>query len=180
MNKMIFVTGIAFVFLVFTGFQNARTTIGPASNKTFPKEKNELLNKIVGRWITETNIHARKSEQASKVIGSDVWQWSPDGNFLVHTAYGIRNKSGFGAIQITGYNSKTGDFDCYNFNPDGSFSIETLTINNNIWVWKSKEVRTIGIMDESSRILTVKHEITADGKKYEFFMDGVLTKGSDF
>jgi len=35
-------------------------------------------------------------------------------------------------------------------------------------------------MDEDGKILTVKHEITNDGKTYELFMDGVLTKGSDF
>jgi hypothetical protein len=56
----------------------------------------------------------------------------------------------------------------------------TLTINNNIWIWNGKEVRTTGVMDGDGKILTVKHEITNDGKTYELFMDGVLTKGSDF
>ncbi len=30
------------------------------------------------------------------------------------------------------------------------------------------------------KTLTVKHEITDDGKTDELFMDGVLTKGSDY
>lgn len=180
MNKIILTAGIAFSLLFFTGFRGVEKATEAIESKPVPKEKKELLSKIVGRWITQTNIHARNGGAASKVIGSDVWQWSPDGNFLLHIAYGIRDKSGFGGMEITGYNSKTGDFDSYNFNPDGSFSTGTLTINKNIWVWNSKEVRTTGVLDGDDKILTVKHEITDDGKMYELFMDGVLTKGSDF
>ena len=187
MNKIILATGIALALLFVTGFREVEKTTETIENKGIPKEKKELLNKIVGRWITQTNIHARNGQLASKVIGSDIWQWSPDGNFLLHIGYGIHDKSGFGAMEITGYNSKTGDFDSYNFNPDGSFSMGTLTINNNVWIWNGKDlrtngkdVRTTGVMDGDGKILTVKHEITDNGKTYELFMDGVLTKGSDF
>lgn len=166
--------------LFFTGFRGVEKTTETIENKVIPKEKREILNKIVGRWITQTNIHARNGQLASKVIGSYIWQWSPGGNFLLHTGYGIHDKSGFGAMEITGYNSKTGDFESYNFNPDGSFSMFTLTTNNNIWIWNGKEVRSTGVMDGDGKIPTVKHEITDDGKTYELFMDGVLTKGSDF
>lgn len=179
-NKIIVATGIALALLVFTGFRGVEKRTETTEYKVIPKEKKELLNKIVGRWITQTNIHARNGQLASKVIGSDVWQWSPDGNFLLHIAYGIRDKTGFGGMEITGYNSKTGGFDSYIFNPDGSFSMGTLTIHNNTWIWNSKEVRTTGVMDGDGKILTVKHEITADDKTYQLFMDGVLTKGSDF
>ncbi|HEY5825353.1 MAG TPA: DUF1579 family protein [Cyclobacteriaceae bacterium] len=185
MNRIICATGIAFVFLFFTGFHNIEETTETIEIKVIPQEKREILNKIVGRWITQTNIHARNGQLASKVIGSDVWQWSPDGNFLLHIGYGIHDKSGFGAMEITGYNSKTGGFNSYNFNPDGSFSMGTLTIDNNIWIWNGKDmrssgkdVRTTGVME--GKILTVKHEISDDSKTYELFMDGVLTKGSDF
>jgi hypothetical protein len=180
MKKIILATGIASATLFFTGFRGIEKSTETIENKVIPKEKKELLNKIAGRWITQTNIHARNGQLASKVIGSDVWQWSPDGNFLLHIAYGIRDKSGFGGMEITGYNSKTGDFDSYIFNPDGSFSMGTLTINKNIWIWNSEEVRTTGVMDGDGKTLTVKHEITDDGKTYKLFMDGVLTKGSDF
>ncbi len=180
MNRIISAAGIALALFFLTGFRGIDRTNETKENKGMPKEKKALLNKMVGRWITQTNIHARNGHTASKVIGSDVWQWSPDGNFLLHIAYGIRDKSGFGGMEITGYNSKTGGFDSYNFNPDGSFSTGTLTVNNNTWVWSDKEVRTTGSMDAEGKILTVNHEITTDGKTYELFMDGVLTKGSDF
>ena len=180
LDRIVSEVSIAFAFVVLTGFQSVKKATDPISSGVIPKEKKELLNKIVGRWITQANIHARHGRPASKAIASDVWQWSPDGNFLVHTAYGIREKGSFGAIQITGYNSKTGDFDIYNFNQDGSISTETLTICNNIWIWKSKEVRTTGEMDSTCKILSVKHEITEDGKTYELFMEGFLTKCSDF
>ncbi|WP_074238661.1 DUF1579 family protein [Chitinophaga niabensis] len=180
MNKVISATGIALALLFSTGFRGVEKAPGTLENKAIPKEKKALLNKIAGRWITQTNIHARNGQPASKVIGSDVWQWSPDGNFLLHIAYGIRDKNGFGGMEITGYNAKTGGFDSYNFNPDGSFSMGTLTIHNNTWIWNSENVRTTGVMDGDGKLLPVKHEITEDGKTYEVFMDGVLTKGSDF
>lgn len=186
-NKIILITRIALAFLFFTGFRGVEKSTERTENKFISKEKREILNKIVGRWITQTNIHARDGQLASKVIGSDIWQWSPDGNFLLHIGYGIHDKNGFGAMEITGYNAKTGGFDSYNFHPDGSFSMGTLTINNNIWIWDGKDlrssgkyVRTIGVLDEDGKILTVKHEISDNGKTYELFMDGVLTKGSNF
>jgi hypothetical protein len=180
MNKIHLATGITLALLFFTGFRGEEKTTETIKAKVIPTDKKELLNKIAGRWITQTNIHARKGQPASKVIGSDVWQWSPDGNFLLHIAYGIRDKSGFGGMEITGYNSKTGGFDSYNFNPDGSFTMGTLTIKDNTWIWNSEDVRTTGVMDEDGKTLTVKHEITEEGKSHELFMDGVLTKGSDF
>lgn len=171
---------MTFVLLFFMGFQGVEKTTKTIKKSVIPKEKKELLQKIVGRWITQTNVHARNGKPASKVIGSDIWQWSPDGNFTLHMAYGIHDKSGFGAMEITGYNSNTGDFDSYNFNPDGSFEMFTLTINNNIWIWNGKEVKTTGVMDKDGKTLTVKHEIAEDGKPYELFMESVLIKGSDY
>lgn len=179
MKTMIIATGIAFASLFFTGFQGGDNTPEILRNKAIPQEKKDVLKKIVGRWITQTNIHAWKGQPASKVIGSDIWQWSPDGNFLLHMGYGIREKGGFGAMEITGYDAKTGQFDSYNFNPDGSFSMFTLSVHGNVWIWDSKDVRTTGTMDEDGRLLKVKHEYTSDGKTYEEFMDGFLTKGSD-
>lgn len=180
MKKIMLAAGIFFAALFLTGFHKGERTTETIENGAIPKEKRELLKRIVGRWITQTNIYARNGKPASKVIGSDYWQWSPDGNFTLHMAYGIHDNAGFGAMEITGYNPKTGDFDSYNFNPDGSFEMFTLTINGNTWIWDGKKVRTTGVMDEDGRTLTVKHEITEDGKSYEQFMDGVLRKGSDF
>ena len=187
MKKIIFVSGIALAFFFSMGFREIGKTTEATVNKGMPSEKKKLLKKIVGRWITQTNIHARNGQSASKVIGSDVWQWSPDGNFLLHIGYGILDKNGFGAMEITGYNSITGGFDSYNFNPNGSFSMGTLTIDDNTWIWSGKDlrendkyVRTTGTMERDGKILTVKHEISEDGKTYELFMDGVLTKGSDY
>lgn len=179
-NRIMLVTGIAFALLFFTGFRKSETVHETMESKIIPKEKRAMLNKISGRWITQTDIFARNGQPASKVIGSDVWQWSPGGNFLLHTAYGIRDKNGFGGMEITGYNAKTGNFDSYIFNPDGSFSMGTLTINNNIWVWNSKGMRSTGVMNEDGKTLTVKHETTNNGQTYELVMEGVLTKGSDF
>lgn len=179
MNKIILAAGIAFALFSLTGFRGIDKN-PDTLNHVIPKEKRALLNKIAGRWITQTNIFARNGQPASKVIGSDVWQWSPGGSFLVHNAYGIRDKSGFGALEITGYNAKTGGFESYIFNPDGSFEMGTLTIANNTWIWNSKGVRTTGVMDEEGKILNVKHEHTTDGKTYELFMETVLTKGSNF
>jgi len=187
MKRIILTLGIILSIVSFTAFKAIEKPAETMENKGMPSEKRELLKRITGRWITQTNIYAREGKPASKVIGSDIWQWSPDGNFVLHTAYGIRDKSGFGAMEITGYNTKTSSFDSYNFHPDGNFSIGKLTINNNVWKWEGQDiqssnkfVRTIGEFDATGKILTVTHEISADGKNYELFMDGVLTKGSDF
>jgi hypothetical protein len=187
MKKIIITIGVFLSLFSLLGFEHIEQKSEKLINSNVPKEKRDLLKKIVGRWITQTNIYAREGKPASKVIGSDVWQWLPDGNFLLHMAYGINNGNGFGAMEITGYNKGTGDFDSYNFHPDGNFSMGTLKIKNNVWIWEGEDlrssgkiVRTTGEFDKEGKVLTVKHEISNDGKTYEIFMDGTLTKGSEF
>jgi hypothetical protein len=180
MSKAFLVTGISLIVVFFTGFRVVEIPNKIIEDEAMPKAKKEILNKIAGRWITITNIKARNGQPASKIVGSDIYQWAPGGNFLLHYAYGIRDTINFGAMEIIGYDKASGNFISYSFNPDGSFSRDTLSVNNNMWVWKGKEVRSTGVMSEDGKVLKVKHEITTDGKTYELFMDGILTKGSDF
>lgn len=180
MIKTLLVTSASLLFVYFVGFRVVENPIKQTADVGMPKEKREILNKIAGRWITATNIHKRNGQPASKVVGSDVYQWAPGGNFLLHFAYGLRDTASFGAMEVIGYDKDSGNFFSYNFNPDGSFSKDKLSVNNTLWVWNGKEVRSTGVLSEDGKTLKVKHEITSDGKTYELFMNGVLTRGSDF
>ncbi len=140
----------------------------------------ELLNKITGRWITQTTVRDAKGQHAFKPLGSDIYQWSPDGNFIVHTAYGIRDSVGFGAMEIIGYDRETGHFISYNFNPDGSFNMDKLVIQNDTWLWTGKKIRSTGHMSKQRTHFTVTHETITDNAKYTYFMESRLTKGAEF
>ncbi|ACT96737.1 DUF1579 family protein [Dyadobacter fermentans] len=165
--------------LLMTGLKPREVPFTPKRH-TIPEAKRALATSIIGRWITQTTTVAKNGSPAKSIIGSDVYQWSPDGNFIVHTAYGIGDNGPFGAMEIIGYNPETGDFSSYNFNPDGTFNIDKLTISGNTWVWTGKEVRSTGTLSADRRTLTVKHEITSDGKHYEPHMNGLLTRGAEY
>lgn len=181
MMKKVFLTStISLLFIGFTGFTVVEKPDKTMKDEAMPHTKKEILNKLVGRWITSTNIRARNGSPATTVSGSDVYQWAPGGNFLLHFAYGIRDTVGFGAMEVIGYDKESDKFISYSFNPDGSFSKDTLTVNNNIWVWTGKEVRSTGTMNEDGKVLRVNHEITTDDKTYAPYMEGVLTRGSYF
>lgn len=77
MKNVILATCIAIAFLSFTEIKGGEKTTEITGSRVIPKEKRELLKKIVGRWITQTNVYARNGKPASKVIGRDIWQWSP-------------------------------------------------------------------------------------------------------
>ena len=62
---------------VFLGVDNVGKNNNPMKNKAISEEKRALLSKMVGRWITQTNIPARHGRSASKLIGSEVGQWAP-------------------------------------------------------------------------------------------------------
>ena len=64
LDRIVSVVSIAFAFVVLTGFQSVEKATDPISSRVIPKEKKELLNKIVGRWITQANIHARHGKPA--------------------------------------------------------------------------------------------------------------------
>jgi len=168
------------LFLLLLVFFCSIPSFGQTSTGSIPPGKRALLHPITGRWITQTTVVDSNGNRSYKTLGSDVYQWSPDGNFIVHTAYGIRDSSGFGAMEIIGYNPATDDFTSYNFNPDGSFNMDKLIIRQNTWTWTGKTVRSTGIMDKAKRQFNVKHASGSDSTTYTFFMESQLIKGAEF
>jgi hypothetical protein len=51
---------------------------------------------MIGRWITEGETVANEAMPAMPIVASDVYEWGPGGQLVVHTAYGPAGDCGGG------------------------------------------------------------------------------------
>jgi len=60
----------------------------------------ERLGVFIGRWITEGETAAGADAPAMRIVASDVYEWAPGGQFVLHPAYGRIGDMEVGGIEI--------------------------------------------------------------------------------
>ncbi len=48
----------------------------------------DRLEVFIGRWLTEGETVAAPGAPSARIFASDVYQWGPGGQFIMHPAYG--------------------------------------------------------------------------------------------
>jgi len=66
------------------------------------KSEMEPLRFLIGRWHTQGEIKAIGDNPASKVIGTDSYEWILDGHFILHKVDVTMNNEKVEAIEIIG------------------------------------------------------------------------------
>jgi len=65
------------------------------------------LDALIGRWMTTGHTFGPDGAPAAPITASDIYEWSPGGFFVLHTAYGTIGEQGAGGIEIIGYDAET-------------------------------------------------------------------------
>jgi hypothetical protein len=63
--------------------------------------ENDLLNSLIGKWMTEGETISNDGSPTLKIQASDVYEWVPGRFFVVHTAYGRIGEQSVGGIELT-------------------------------------------------------------------------------
>lgn len=66
------------------------------------KSEMESLRFLIGRWHTQGEIKATGGNPASKLIGTDSYEWVLDGHFILHKVDVTMNNEKVEAIEIIG------------------------------------------------------------------------------
>ena len=143
------------------------------------KKKNELkaLDRIVGRWINNGKTIATENEPAMDITTSDVYEWVPGKQFVIHYAYGKAGSETGGAVEIIGYDGKSKKYKLYSFDSYGMISEEESTIQDSVWLSQGKRTRCTLEFKNDNNVAYGHHErLDDDGKTWKPSMEIVLTK----
>jgi Protein of unknown function (DUF1579) len=136
----------------------------------------DRLNLFIGRWLTEGATVATPEVPSVRIIASDVYQWGPGGQFVMHPAYGRIGEQDVGGLEVIGYDPTTDQFRTHFFDHIGNAITETLTFQDGTWTWQAPNHRCKGVFTDNGKTLTAHHERSDDGKRWELSMIVTLRK----
>jgi hypothetical protein len=149
-----------------------------------PGPEHQQLGAFVGNWTFEGEIKPGPMGPGGKMTGTDRIQWMP-GNFFVERRY--EGKSPMGTMQgleILGYDTAKKVYTFNSFDSMGSKASGTLTVKGSTWT--ASGTGTMGGITFHDRCnlafgtpattLTIKCEMSADGKTWAPSFEGKATK----
>jgi hypothetical protein len=136
----------------------------------------DRLEVFIGRWLTEGETVATAEAPSVRIFASDVYQWGPGGQFIIHPAYGRIGGQEVGGLEVIGYDPGTGHFRTHFFDHAGNVITETLTFRDGTWTWQAMHHRCKGVFTDNGKVLTAHHEESDDGKQWRPLMIVTLRK----
>jgi Protein of unknown function (DUF1579) len=136
----------------------------------------DQLEVFIGRWLTEGETVAAAGAPSTRIFASDVYQWGPGGQFIMHPAYGRVGQQDVGGLEVIGYDPATDQFRTHFFDHNGNVITETLTFRDGTWTWQAIDHRCKGVFTDNGRTLTAHHEHSNDGKRWTLSMIVTLRK----
>jgi hypothetical protein len=138
--------------------------------------EHELLNSLIGMWMTVGQTIPSGGEPALDIHASDVYEWVAGRFFVVHTAYGRIGDTGVGGIELIGYDRETTSFRTHFFDSQGNITNQDLTFEDGTWTWSGAHARATGCLSDDGQTMPTLHEWSDDGVNWRPSMDVTLRK----
>jgi Protein of unknown function (DUF1579) len=145
-----------------------------AKHKRLPEH--DLLNSLIGKWMTEGETISNDGSPALKIQASDIYEWVPGQFFVVHTAYGRIGEQSVGGIELIGFDEQAGVFRTHFFDSRGNVSTQELTFRDGVWMWSGAHARARGVLSKDGTAMPTRHEWSDDGTVWRPSMDVTLRK----
>ena len=149
-----------------------------------PGPEQQRLAPFVGNWTFEGEMKPGPMGPGGKMTGTDRIQWLP-GNFFVERRYEGKSPMGeMKGLEILGYDSGKKTYTFNGFDSMGIMASGTMTVSGNTWNFQGTGTmagmvfhdRCTLAFGEGSKTLTIKCEMSQDGKKYAPSFEGKATK----
>jgi Protein of unknown function (DUF1579) len=134
------------------------------------------LEVFIGRWITEGETAGSAEVGSKQIVASDVYQWAPGGQFVMHPAYGRIGSVDVGGLEVIGYDPATGQYRTHFFDSQGNVTTQTLSYADGTWTWQGAHTRCTGVFKDGGKLLTAHHERSDDGAQWVHSMTVTLRK----
>lgn len=154
----------------------SRSDTRPDPGECAPAPALAGLNAFVGAWRTTGRIRATAGAAETWLDALDTYEWMPGGRFLVHHVRARMGEDEVHALEITGYDTRTGRFVLRSFDNHGGFATSYGELRGRHWTIVGDSERFAGRFSEDGERLTGSWEATQDGRTWRPWMDITLTK----
>ena len=134
------------------------------------------LERLVGRWKTTIKLVTSDSEEVGKSHATDVYSWSPNGNFLYHEVDAQMDGESHKSLEVIAINPDGDGFVSRSYDPDGSFSDYECWFKNEEWHIRGETLRFSGQFLDGGRILSGDWKQLTENKSWEPAMSVVLER----
>ena len=149
-----------------------------------PGPEHQKLAAFVGNWTFEGEMKPGPMGPGGKMTGTDRIQWLP-GNFFVERRYDGKGPMGeMKGVEILGYDAAKKTYTANFFDSMGAMGWATMKVSGD--TWSVAGTGTMGTMTMHDRCdltfgaggntLTIKCEMSADGKTFAPSFEGKATK----
>jgi Protein of unknown function (DUF1579) len=144
-------------------FQGARSD-RPGQSPT-PRPESQPLDVLVGTWITEGEVLAGSSGPATRITGTDTYEWLPGGFFLVHHVDVHVGDEKVDAIEIIGgYDASTRTYPMRSFDSQGNFvTMQARVSAPGVWTFTGASERSTLVVGGDGTTMAARWERADDG-----------------
>lgn len=119
--------------------------------------RNGELNKLeifIGKWMN----HGRVITTGEEILTSDVYEWLPGKQFVLHTAYGQVGTHDVGGVELIGYNAKTRKLTSHFFTDQGDIRESELSFDGAMsCTWHGQLTGCTAEFAEAGKLQTAHH-----------------------
>jgi nitroimidazol reductase NimA-like FMN-containing flavoprotein (pyridoxamine 5'-phosphate oxidase superfamily) len=137
---------------------------GPGRSAT-PRPENRPLDALVGTWRSEGEVLAGPSGRATRITGTDAYEWLPGGFFLLHHVDVHVGDEKVDAVEVIGgYDAATGTYPMRSFDNQGNFVTMRARVNDaGVWSFTGESERTTLVVGDDGTTMTAHWEQSGDG-----------------
>jgi hypothetical protein len=158
--------------------------VGLAQAPPKPGPEHQRLAAFVGNWTFSGEMKPGPMGPGGKMTGTDRISWLPGGFFIERRVTGKSPMGEMIGLEVMGYDSVKKTYTYNFFDNMGTMGGGTLTVTGSTWTATGTASSSGQVMQERCALtfgagnttLTVKCEMSMDGKTYAPFIEGTATK----
>jgi Protein of unknown function (DUF1579) len=147
-----------------------------------PRDGQERLEALVGRWRTRGSTSDAPEMPAARVEAIDTYEWLPGRSALLHTVDAQVGEEQVEGAEIIGWDPARRAYTTQYFGSDGPNAYEASLVEEDgalVWSMLSKTDRFTGTFSQDRDTITGHWEQLDDGGNWRRWMEITLTKQFD-
>lgn len=162
------------------GWEEALGKLAADAGRPLPaKEGLERLEALIGRWTTEGETVPGPSGPATKIAGTDTYEWLGGGFFVVHRVDVRFGDEHVEAIEVIGYDAANGTYPTHAFDSQGSASTYRMRERDGTWTITGETERSTLVPGGDGASMRASWERSDDGRTWLPWMEIRLTRASE-
>ena len=141
------------------------------------EEQLKRLNFLVGKWQTSGTVRATSSSPSLEITGTDVYEWTLGGSFLLHRVAVLMGEERTEVIELIGYDASSKTYPMRSFDQQGNFTTMQANIDQDgVLKITGDKMRSALSASKDGRYMKAHWERSEDGSTWMPWMDMEFTR----